>query len=229
MEEKEKKERLRLTNVKNAAAAIAIKRSYASPQRVVIATSNAGKVKEFHAILKDSAFSFFVSKDLGFTEDIEESASSFEGNAELKAQALWRYISGKFSDYWVIADDSGLEVRALGGRPGVLSARYAGENATNVERYTKLLRELEGEANRSARFVCCLCLIRPGKEPEFFEGECKGAILTEPRGTGGFGYDPVFLPEGESRSFGEISEEEKNSMSHRANAIKNMLEYLEDN
>jgi len=193
------------------------------PQCVVIATGNAGKVREFRAILKDSAFSLFTSKDLGFLEEIEETSSTFKGNAELKAQAVWKHISPKHKDYWVVADDSGLEVRALGGRPGVLSARYAGENATNVERYTKLLGELEGEANRSARFICSLCLIRPGKNPDFFEGECKGTILTEPRGNGGIGYDPVFLPEGQLLSFGEMSEDEKNTMSHRARAIENML------
>jgi len=199
------------------------------PQCVVIATGNSGKVKEFRAILKDSAFFFFASKDLGFTQEVEETASTFSGNAELKAKAVWDYISGKYSDYWVLADDSGLEVRALGGSPGVLSARYAGENASNVERYGKLLRELEGQADRSARFVCCLCLIRPGKNPEFFEGECKGNILTEPRGSGGFGYDPVFLPIGQSLGFGEISEEEKNAVSHRARAIENMMKHLKGN
>jgi len=199
------------------------------PQCVVIATGNAGKVKEFRAILKDSAFLFLASKDLGFAEDVEETASTFKGNAELKAKAVWNYISGKYSDHWVLADDSGLEVRALGGRPGVLSARYAGENASNVERYNKLLGELEWQADRSARFVCCLCLIRQGKNPEFFEGECKGNILTEPRGFGGFGYDPVFLPAGQTLSFGEISEEEKNAVSHRAKAIQNMMKYLRDN
>ena len=193
------------------------------PQCVVIATGNSGKVKEFCAILKGSAFSLFASKDLGFSGEIEETASDFRGNAELKAKAAWEYIHPKFEDYWVLADDSGLEVRALGGRPGVFSARYAGEAASNVVRYTKLLGEMEGQANRAARFVCCLCLIRLGMEPEFFEGECRGNILTEPRGEGGFGYDPVFLPLGSDVGFGEMSEEEKNMMSHRAMAIKNML------
>jgi XTP/dITP diphosphohydrolase len=198
------------------------------PQCLVIATGNAGKVKEFRAILKGSAFSLFASKDLGYAEEVEETANTFRGNAELKAKALSGYISKKYRDFWVVADDSGLEVRALGGSPGVFSARYAGESASNADRYNKLLRELEGQADRSARFVCCLCLIRPGKSPEFFEGECRGSILTEPRGIGGFGYDPVFLPEGKSKGFGEIGEEEKNSMSHRAMAIKNMLENLRD-
>jgi XTP/dITP diphosphohydrolase len=193
------------------------------PQCVVIATGNSGKVKEFRAILKDSAFSLFASKDLGFSGEIEETASDFRGNAELKAKAVWEYIHPKFKDYWVVADDSGLEVRALGGRPGVFSARYAGENASNVQRYTKLLSEMEGQTNRAARFVCCLCLIRPGMEPEFFDGECRGNILTEPRGEGGIGYDPVFLPHGSEMSFGEMGEDEKNAHSHRAMAIKNML------
>ncbi len=196
------------------------------PQSVVIATGNAGKVSEFCAILKDSAFSFLASKDVGFSKEVEENASTFKGNAEIKAKAVWEHVAAKYQNYWVVADDSGLEVEALNGAPGVFSARYAGENATNVERYTKLLKELEGVNNRKARFVCYLCLIRPGKMPEFFEGECKGSILTAPRGNGGFGYDPVFLPEGYNKGFGEISDTEKNTLSHRGRAIRNMLAKL---
>ncbi|MCL2207170.1 MAG: RdgB/HAM1 family non-canonical purine NTP pyrophosphatase [Fibromonadales bacterium] len=196
------------------------------PQAVVIATGNAGKVNEFCAILKDGAFSFLTLKDIGFTEEIEETAQTFKGNAELKAKAVFEYVAPKYKDYWVIADDSGLEVEALGGRPGVFSARYAGENASGKDRYMKLLGEMEGKTNRNARFVCCLCLIKPGCEPEFFEGICNGCILPEPRGTGGFGYDPVFLPEGYTQGFGEMNEEEKNALSHRGRAIKNMLEGL---
>jgi len=198
------------------------------PQAVVIATGNSGKVNEFCAILKGGAFSFFAAKEVGFSGEIEENAPTFKGNAKLKAMAVFDYMvsAGKDKDYWVIADDSGLEVEALDGRPGVFSARYAGENATGVQRYTKLLKEMEGKTNRNARFVCCLCLIKPGNSPEFFEGECRGSILTEARGSGGFGYDPVFLPEGHSRSFGEMSEEEKNILSHRGKAIKNMLAKL---
>ncbi|MDR1812576.1 MAG: RdgB/HAM1 family non-canonical purine NTP pyrophosphatase [Candidatus Fibromonas sp.] len=196
------------------------------PQSVVIATGNAGKVNEFCAILKDSAFSFLASKDVGFSREVEETASTFKGNAEIKAKAVWEYIAAKYKNYWVVADDSGLETEALNGAPGVFSARYAGENATNVERYTKLLKELEGKSNRKARFVCCLCLIRPGKSPEFFQGECKGSILAAPRGNGGFGYDPVFLPDGYDKGFGEMNEKEKNALSHRGRAIRNMLAKL---
>jgi len=198
------------------------------PQAVVIATGNAGKVNEFCAILKDSAFSFSASKEIGFSEEVEENAQTFKGNAELKAKAVFDYVSSKdeYGNYWVVADDSGLEVEALGGKPGVLSARYAGENATNIERCAKLLKEMKGKTNRNARFVCCLCLMRPKRLPEFFEGECRGSVLTEPRGTRGFGYDPVFLPEGYTRGFGEIDEDEKNALSHRGKAIKNMLAKL---
>jgi XTP/dITP diphosphohydrolase len=197
-------------------------------QAVVIATGNAGKVSEFCAILKDSVFSFFASKDIGFFKEVEENAKTFKGNAEIKARAVFEYTSSKdeYKDYWVIADDSGLEVESLGGKPGIFSARYAGENATAIDRYTKLLKEMEGKTNRNARFVCCLCLIKPGSEPEFFEGECRGKILTAAQGTGGFGYDPVFMPEGYSESFGCMREEEKNILSHRGRAIKNMLAKL---
>ena len=198
------------------------------PQVVIIATGNSGKVNEFCAILKGSAFSIFASREIGFSEKIEESAQTFKGNAEIKAKAVYDYVFSKNNrDCWVIADDSGLEVEALGGRPGVFSARYAGENATGIERYTKLLKEMEGKTDRKARFVCSLCLIRPGRSPEFFEGECRGNILTEPRGNGGFGYDPVFLPEGYTKGFGEMDEDEKNTLSHRGRAIKNMLMKLE--
>ncbi|MDR0516950.1 MAG: RdgB/HAM1 family non-canonical purine NTP pyrophosphatase [Fibromonadaceae bacterium] len=196
------------------------------PQCVVIATGNAGKVKEFRAILKDSAFPLFASKDLGFSEEIEENASSFRGNAELKAKAVWKYIHPKYKDYWVVADDSGLEVSSLGGKPGILSARYAGKNASNAERCAKLLDEMKGKPDRSARFVCSLCLIRQEHSLEFFDGECRGKILTEPRGEGGFGYDPVFLADGCERGFGEMSEEEKNALSHRARAIENMIKEI---
>jgi XTP/dITP diphosphohydrolase len=199
------------------------------PQAVVIATGNAGKASEFRAILKDSAFSFLTSKDIGFVKEVEENAPTFKGNAEIKARAVFEYTSSKdeYKDCWVIADDSGLEVESLDGRPGVFSARYAGENATAAERYAKLLKEMEGKTNRNARFVCCLCLIVPRSEPEFFEGECRGKILTAAQGTGGFGYDPVFIPDGYSQSFGCMSEEEKNILSHRGRAIKNMLAKLE--
>jgi len=198
------------------------------PQAVVIATGNAGKVSEFCAILKGSPFSFLASKDIGFLKEVEENATTFKGNAEIKARAVFEYTSSKdeYKDHWVVADDSGLEVESLEGKPGIFSARYAGENATAKERYTKLLKEMEGKTNRAARFVCCLCLIIPDREPEFFEGESRGKILTEAQGTGGFGYDPVFVPEGYSKSFGCMSEEEKNGLSHRGRAIKNMLATL---
>jgi XTP/dITP diphosphohydrolase len=199
------------------------------PQAVVIATGNAGKASEFRAILKGSAFVFFTSKDIDFFKEVEENTQTFKGNAEIKARAVFEYTSSKdeYKDCWVIADDSGLEVESLGGKPGVFSARYAGENATAEYRYTKLLKEMEGKTNRGARFVCCLCLIIPGNEPEFFEGECRGKILTAAQGTSGFGYDPVFIPDGYSKSFGCMSEEEKNILSHRGRAIKNMLAKLE--
>jgi XTP/dITP diphosphohydrolase len=197
-------------------------------QAVVIATGNAGKVCEFCAILKDSVFSFYSSKEIGFLQEIEENAQTFKGNAKIKAHAVFEYAQSKseYQNCWVVADDSGLEVEALGERPGIFSARYAGENATAAERYAKLLKELEGASNRNARFVCCLCLMRPGNEPEFFEGECRGSILPAPKGLGGFGYDPVFLPKGYSKGFGEMSDEEKNALSHRGRAIKNMMAKL---
>ncbi|GHV16150.1 non-canonical purine NTP pyrophosphatase [Fibrobacterales bacterium] len=200
------------------------------PQAIVIATGNAGKVQEIRAIFGDSAVSFFTLKDINFDGEIAETADTFRGNAKIKAEAVAEFVFSRYKNYWVLADDSGLEVDALDGRPGIYSARYAGENATNIDRYTKLLSEMQGQTNRSARFVCVLCLICPALQanmpPEtlFFEGECRGSILTEPRGNGGFGYDPVFLPNGYSQGFGEMNEVQKNTLSHRGRAIKALLE-----
>ena len=119
----------------------------------------------------------------------------------------------------VLADDSGLEVEALNRAPGIYSARYARSNAKDGNNRHKLLKVMTGKTDRRARFVCVLCFLEPGKEPQFFEGLCPGTITMEERGTGGFGYDPVFIPDGQTRTFGEMTSEEKNPMSHRGKAV----------
>lgn len=193
-------------------------------QHLVIATGNAGKVKEFLNILGDDCYTFLTLRDIGFADDIVEDADSFQGNALLKAQAVAAFLAVRYPDYAVLADDSGLEVDALGGAPGIFTARYAGVGASDEQNYRKLLDALQGNANRGARFRCCLCYVAPGAEPRFYEGECRGEILQAPIGDHGFGYDPVFRPLGESRSFAQMEHAEKKAMSHRGAAIHKMQE-----
>ncbi len=193
-----------------------------SQQHLVIATGNAGKVKEFLNILGGERYTFLTLRDIGFTDDIVEDADSFQGNALLKARAVATFLAVRFPDYAVLADDSGLEVDALGGAPGIFTARYAGVGATDEQNYRKLLDALEGNSQRGARFRCCLCYMAPGAEPRFYEGECRGEILPAPVGGQGFGYDPVFRPLGETRSFAQMEHAEKKALSHRGAAIRKM-------
>jgi len=196
-------------------------------QTLVIATSNPGKVKEFLHILGEEHFEFKTLSEVGFIGEIVEDAPTFRGNAEIKARAVAEYVFDRFPDYAVLADDSGLEVSALGGAPGVFTARYAGVGATDEQNYRKLLSELKCHADRSARFVCCLCYLRLGCEPLFFDGDCPGRILEEPVGDQGFGYDPVFSPEPGERSFAQMSHSDKKALSHRGAAIRKMHEFLD--
>lgn len=159
--------------------------------------------------------------DINFTDDIAETAATIEGNALLKAKA----IAEKF-DTNCFADDSGLLVDALNGAPGVYSARYAGAQKNDRDNIDKLLRELEGVENRKAHFKTVMALVLNGQE-YLFEGIVKGTIITELRGSNGFGYDPVFMPDGSSKTFAEMSLEEKNTISHRKIALKKLLDFLE--
>ena len=186
---------------------------------IVFASANTHKLDEIRAMLP-ADIELLSSADIGFTEEVDETGDTFEENAELKAEALYNF-SGKPC----FADDSGLEVKALKKQPGVKSARYAGEPVNHQKNTELLLRNLEGKKNRSARFVTLICL-KTADKTLFFEGEVKGSIATEPRGTNGFGYDPVFIPEGETRTFAEMSSEEKNAISHRKNAVMKLLDFL---
>ncbi len=185
---------------------------------LVLATRNRHKTSEIEDILGPD----FIVRDLGAHPNVSESresGTSFEENATLKALAASKQLRAL-----VIADDSGLEVDALAGAPGVYSARYAGANATDTDKINKLLRELERvratEDRRRARFRCVVALARNGNLLETFEGTVAGRITDEPRGDSGFGYDPIFVPDGFEQSFAELPAEVKNTISHRAKAIR---------
>ena len=192
---------------------------------LVVATRNRHKTHEIQYILGPG----FKVRDLGAHPDISEireSGTSFEENAKLKALAASRQLPAL-----VIADDSGLEVDALGGTPGIYSARYAGANATARDKIDKLLHELERvratDDRRRARFRCVVALARNANLLETFEGIMEGTIATEVRGDYGFGYDPIFIPEGFEQTFGELPKEVKNTISHRAKAIRALVDRLQ--
>lgn len=193
--------------------------------QMLAATTNRNKVREFLEILKDLEGKIdIVTQDTipGFPK-IEENGSSFEENAKKKAQEASAY-----ADMAVIADDSGLSVDALGGAPGVRSARYAGDNATDSDRIEKLLKEMKGKRDRSAKFVCAAAIAYRGEIVKVFTGEIKGTIAEKPAGKNGFGYDPVFIPEGFSKTFAELTGEEKNTISHRGRAMRKAADFLRE-
>ena len=185
------------------------------PRTIVVATRNNGKMREFRSLLAFSGLSILSLNDIGLDRDLKETGESFAQNARQKAIACSAH-----TDLPVLADDSGLEVFALDGRPGIYSARYAGEGATDDQRIRKLLDELAGnERDRSARFVCALALARRAELLLETEGECRGQIARSPRGSNGFGYDPIFYFPELDKTYAELSEEEKNRHSHRARAV----------
>ncbi len=189
---------------------------------VVIATGNPGKVREFAKAFEQADFEFKTQKDVGFSEDVDENGTTFAENARIKAVAVAKYLKSRKIVATVIADDSGLEVKALDGAPGIHSARFAGSHGDSLANNEKLLRELQGISDRSARFVSALCIIDEKDAEHDVEGECRGKILEAFRGTEGFGYDPLFVPEGHEKTFAEMSLEEKQSLSHRGHAIENL-------
>lgn len=195
-------------------------------KQLIVASGNAHKVEEFDGLLDDCGFEVLSAKVCGGMPDVLEDGDTFEANARIKALAL-RAIVPK--EAWIVSDDSGLEVDALDGAPGIYSARYAGEGASDLHNLNKLLLELEEQpsAQRAARFRCVLCLIDPIGSERFFEGACEGRIAKAPAGAEGFGYDPVFVPEGHSESFAELGESIKSKLSHRALAVLAMRRCLE--
>jgi XTP/dITP diphosphohydrolase len=188
-------------------------------RQIVFATNNAHKMGEVSAILK-SDFKLLSLKEINCFEEIPETQDTIEGNALQKARYVWK----KFG-LDCFADDTGLEVEALDGDPGVYSARYAGEDCNSEKNIKKLLFNLEGISNREARFKTVAALILNGKE-FLFEGTIRGSILRKKQGTSGFGYDSVFLPDGYNLSFAEMDMDKKNEISHRALAMKALAEFL---
>jgi len=183
--------------------------------KLIIATRNAHKLEEIRAIFDFQGLEVLSAFDFPELPDVEEDRDTFEGNAIKKAVEIARATR-----CWALADDSGLEVDALGGAPGVYSARYAGEPCSYEANNEKLLRELSGKEDRSARFRTVVALSDPGGSTQTVEGECCGVIIKELRGTNGFGYDPLFIPDGYSETFAELDAETKNRISHRARALR---------
>jgi len=187
--------------------------------KLVFATNNLHKLKEVQEVLSDS-IEVLSLKDIGCFEDIEETESTLEGNAKLKAD----YITEKYG-FDCFADDTGLEVEALDGKPGVYSARYAGAHGNAEKNMEKLLNELQNKSNRKAKFRTIIALNLRNKQ-YLFEGICDGKILNEKTGVKGFGYDPIFKPSNASSSFAEMNSEEKNIISHRGIAIQELVQFL---
>ena len=188
--------------------------------QLILATHNDHKAKEFRDILPQ--YSVQTLADLGHDDEIKETATSLEGNSFIKAETVFKRYG-----HVVISDDSGLEVDALNGAPGVYSARYAGEPRNNQRNTEKLLDELQGASNRKAQFRTVITLMNAENSFQF-EGIVKGTIAKSPLGEAGFGYDPVFIPEGVQQTFAELAANEKNKISHRANAIEKLLHFLNE-
>lgn len=189
--------------------------------KLVFASNNKNKIIEIQSILPDS-IQLLSLEDIGCSEEIPETAKTIEGNAILKAN----YVTEKFG-YDCFADDSGLEVESLNGAPGVYSARYAGEHKNNEHNIDKLLVKLSDKNNRKAHFKTVIALNIKSQQ-HLFTGTAKGEIITERKGINGFGYDPVFQPEGHDRTFAEFSLEEKSAISHRAKAVKQLISFLQN-
>lgn len=188
--------------------------------QLILATHNDHKAKEFRDILPQ--YSVQTLADLGHDDEIKETATSLEGNSFIKAENVFKRYG-----HVVISDDSGLEVDALNGAPGVYSARYAGDPRNDQRNTEKLLDELQGASNRKAQFRTVITLMNTENSFQF-EGIVKGTIAKSPRGEAGFGYDPVFIPEGVQQTFAELAAYEKNKISHRANAIEKLLHFLNE-
>jgi len=186
---------------------------------LVIATGNPGKTAEIRDLLRGFPINIRNLDDFGPLPPVVEDGATFDENAYKKAS----FVS-KILGLPALADDSGLVVEALGGAPGVYSARYAGENATDTQRYTKLLDEMQGHTNRQAAFECVISLAVPTGAALTYEGSCEGLIAAKPSGNGGFGYDPVFYYPPLKKTFGELSREEKSRISHRGKALGELKE-----
>lgn len=190
-------------------------------KELVIATNNAGKLTELRALLP--TIELLTLKDIGFLQDIPEPYPTFRENAHIKASTV-----NNFCGKAVMADDSGICIDHLNGGPGVLSARYAGTHATDEENVQRALSALEGAADRNAHYKAVICLITPSGT-HYFEGECHGRISASPQGKDGFGYDPIFMPDGYEQTFAQLPLSLKNELSHRGKAVRSMVQFLADN
>lgn len=193
-------------------------------KKIILASNNKGKLEEISKELSEFGIEVISQKEAGFDIEVDENANTFEGNATLKAEAIYDKLKMP-----VISDDSGLEIDALNGEPGVFSKRYAGPNATNKDKINKVLNLMKDvpDDKRTARFTCAICYIDENGEKHIFKESCEGKILHEPRGKNGFSYDPIFLYG--DKSFAEISMDEKNKVSHRGKAVKDLVEYIRNN
>lgn len=189
---------------------------------LVLATNNAKKTDEIMARWGTDSIRVFTLREAGIEEELPETHDTLHENALEKAQYVYKRVQK-----WSLADDSGLEVEALDGRPGVYSARYAGEHGNAEANMNKLLQELQGVTNRRAAFRTVLALVTE-RGTHYFEGRVKGYITEEKRGSAGFGYDPVFVPDGHTRTFAEMNAEEKNAISHRSAAVDKLLNFLKN-
>ncbi len=190
---------------------------------VVVGTRNQHKLREIRQILGDVPLNLVSLDAFHDVPEVEETGHTFEENAAQKAEAV-----AQITGTWVLADDSGLEVAALGGRPGIFSARFAGAEAGDEANRRRLLAELDGVPAhaRRARFVCVVAIAAPGEETRLFRGTCEGVILDEMRGEGGFGYDPLFLIPAEGKTMAELTPERKNDLSHRGRALRAARPFL---
>ena len=194
-------------------------------KQIIIATKNKGKAKDFEALFNPLGYEVKTLHEVAEEMDVEETGATFEENALLKATSLANHLQ-----MMVIADDSGLEIDALNGRPGIYSARYAGEEKSDEANIDKVLEELKDtkESERTARFVCAIAVAFPNKESFTVRGTCEGVIGTERKGTNGFGYDPIFYVPSEQKMMAELTAEQKGAISHRGNAIKKLSLGLKD-
>lgn len=189
--------------------------------RLILATRNPHKTGEIRAMVADR---YEVLDATAFPEfpEIEETGTTFLENARLKAEGISREIDG-----WVLSDDSGLEVAALDGAPGVWSSSYGGEEGNHAKNNARLLAEMSGKSNRSAKFCCTMVLARNGVAEADFTGEVQGSLIDALHGAGGFGYDPLFIPNGHDKTFAELGDEIKNTLSHRARALAQVIAFLD--
>ncbi len=191
--------------------------------KLLLATRNRNKVREIQQALEGTGWQVVMLSDVPGAPDVEEDGATFQENALKKARS-----AARASKLWTLAEDSGLEIDALGGGPGVRSSRYAGEGASDAERIRKVLGQLTSvpDERRTARFRCVMCLVDPAGKENCFEGRCEGRIAQNARGSSGFGYDPIFIPDGYDQTFAELGLAVKGKISHRARALRQVVTYL---